>query len=326
MNTFGNIFRLTTFGESHGPASGGVIDGMIPGFRIDFDHIRAAVAARKPGAPGTTARREEDEPEFLSGIFDGVTLGTPIAFIVRNKDTRSTDYESVRHVYRPNHADYTYDKRYGLRDWRGGGRASARETLARVIAGAIAVQVLATQGISIDARIDNIGGNADWQEAVEQARGELDTLGGAVTCTVRGVAAGIGAPVFGKLQACLAAAMMSIPAAKAFEYGDGTEAAHMRGSESVDDFSGTTNHSGGIQGGISNGSDITMKVTFKPIASLPGRELPTIDDKGNPTTLTLKGRHDVSAVPRAVPVVKAMAALVILDHLLITNTLHLPES
>lgn len=322
MNTTGYIFRLTTFGESHGPATGGVIDGMIPGFRINFDHIRQAIAARKPGAPGTTGRREADEPEFLSGLLDGVTLGTPIAFIVRNSDTRSSDYEELRHTFRPNHADYTYEARYGIRDWRGGGRASARETLARVIAGAIAEQVLNSLGITIEAYVDNIGGSADATAAIEEARRDADTLGGAVGCIVRGVPAGIGAPVFGKLQASLAAAMMSIPAAKAFEYGDGTLSATMRGSESLDDFTFTTNHSGGIQGGISNGADITMKVTFKPIASLPGREVNTINDKGERTTLKLRGRHDVSAVPRAVPVVKAMAAITILDHLLVTRTLH----
>lgn len=261
MNTFGHIFRLTTFGESHGPAIGGVIDGCPAGLRLDFDAIKRRVALRSPQTTaGSTKRRETDNVEFLSGIYEGVTLGTPIAFIIRNKDVRSEDYADFEHIYRPGHADYTYDMRYGIRDYRGGGRASARTTVAQVVAGAIAEQWLAKKGISIVAYVDQIGpillpdvtdGNdidkspvrcpdrfteALWLDLLEQVREEGDTIGGAVRCEIKGVPAGVGEPIFNKVQTELALAMMSIPAAKGFEYGLGMSAASVQGTESNDEI------------------------------------------------------------------------------------------
>lgn len=330
MNTIGTLFRLTDFGESHGPAIGGVIDGMPAGFAIDFDGVDSELARRRPGQSAvTTQRRESDRVEWLSGIYQGRTLGTPIAFIIRNEDARSEDYANLEHMYRPNHADYTYDMKYGIRDHRGGGRASARETAVRVVAGALARQVLATTGIEISARVAAIGGveysDNSYEEAILEARQQNDTLGGIVQCCVKGVPAGLGEPVFGKLQAMLAAAMMSINAAKGFEYGDGFAAAAMRGSESVDEMKAVdgkvvfeSNHSGGIQGGISNGRDIVFRVAFKPVASLP-IHLHTIMSNGEPAILKIRGRHDVCVVPRAVPVVEAMAAITILDALLLAG-------
>lgn len=335
MNTFGTLFRFTDFGESHGEAVGGVVDGMPSGVRVDFDAIDAELKRRRPGGKLVSPRREEDKVRFLSGIFEGVTLGSPIAFIIENKDSRPSDYEALRHAYRPNHADYTYQAKYGVRDYRGGGRASARETAARVVAGALARQVLASRGISIEAYPLQIGdvaihGRQDMEaveKALYEAKASRDTLGGIVGCTVSGVPAGVGEPVFGKLQAMLAAAMMSINAAKGFDYGDGFAAASMRGSESVDSFytedgcvRTRTNHSGGIQGGISNGEDIVFRVAFKPIATLP-RPLETITDTLENTTLELGGRHDICVVPRAIPVVEAMAAMTILDALMIAGRL-----
>lgn len=329
MNTFGTNLRLTSFGESHGPAIGGVIDGFPAGFRVDFEALEEFMRRRRPGStPGSSARRESDCPEFLSGLLDGVTLGTPIAFIIRNTDCRPGDYAELEDVYRPNHADYTYQAKYGIRDARGGGRASARETAVRVCAGALAAQYLADSGIRTVAEIDSIGGiggdRAAMDAAIEEARRSCDSLGGIVRCTITGVPAGVGSPVFGKLQAQLAAAMMGIPAAKGFEYGDGFAAAAARGSEQLDPFipdgkGGITvasNHSGGIQGGITNGAPIVFRVAFKPIATMPGRTVETVDRNGRPTTVTYSGRHDVCAVPRALPVVEAMANLVLLDALL----------
>lgn len=336
MNTFGTLFRLTDFGESHGPAIGGVVDGMPAGIRVDFDRIRQMLARRSPGtSANVSARRENDEPEFMSGIFEGVTTGTPIVFRIVNRDARPEDYEAMRDKYRPNHADYTYDAKYGFRDHRGGGRASARETAVRVVAGALAMQVLEKFGVSIHAfpsaaGDEAIDSDADLQRVLEKARKAGDTIGGIVTCVVKGVPAGIGEPVFGKLQSMLAMAMMSINAAKGFEYGDGFRAAEMRGSECVDEFcceNGKvycrSNHSGGIQGGISNGEDIIMRVAFKPIATLP-RPVHTVDRNGNECVLEARGRHDVCVIPRAVPVVESMAALCILDAIMLHRSRLIP--
>lgn len=333
MNTFGQIFRLTTFGESHGPAIGGVIDGMPSGLRIDFDALDAMMARRRPNSSAaSTSRREADRPEFLSGIFNGVTTGTPVAFVIANTDMRSADYGAIAQAFRPSHADYTYEVKYGpWRDYRGGGRASARETAVRVVAGALAMQVLTPMGINVSARVVAVGplgldSKHQWPELIEQARAEGDTLGGIIECVVTGVPAGIGEPLFDKLQSRLAAAMMSIPAAKGFDYGMGFAGAAMRGSEAMDrfntDFTTTTNYSGGIQGGIANGMPITMRVAFKPVATLM-REIPTVDRDGHPVVLPPRGRHDVCVVPRAVPVVESMAAMVILDAVLLNRTTRL---
>lgn len=330
MNTFGTIFRLTTFGESHGPAIGGIIDGMPSGMTVDFDSLEAMMARRRPNSSAaSTSRREADHPEFLSGIFNGVTTGTPIAFVIANSDMRSSDYGDIARAFRPSHADYTYEAKYGpWRDYRGGGRASARETAVRVVAGALAKQALAGMGIEVSARVSSIGPlgtdrKAEWPGLIERVKADGDTIGGTVECSVRGVPAGLGEPLFDKLQARLAAAMMSIPAAKGFEYGMGFAGTEMRGSEVMDcfnpDFTTQTNHSGGIQGGISNGMPIEMRVAFKPVATLM-RELPTVDREGNPVTLPPRGRHDVCVVPRAVPVVESMAAMVILDMTLLGRT------
>ena len=328
MNTFGTLFRLTSFGESHGPAIGGVIDGMPAGISLDFEAVQAELDRRKPGQSAiTTARKEDDKVEFLSGIFNGQTLGTPIGFIIRNTDTRSKDYSSVEHVYRPGHADYTYSAKYGLRDYRGGGRSSARETAVRVVAGALARQALNTLGIKVEAWVQSVGtSDADhMEEAILEAKRNLDSLGGVVAARISGVPVGLGEPVFGKLQAMLASAMMSINAAKGFEYGLGFEHSRLRGSDTIDEFTFEDGHvaapdnfSGGIQGGISNGEPITFRVAFKPVASL-ARPVPTVDDYGNKVVLELKGRHDPCVVPRAVPIVEAMACMVILDAILLNR-------
>lgn len=335
MNTFGTLFRLTDFGESHGDAIGGIIDGMPSGIQLDLDAIDAFLKRRRPGGRLASPRKEDDKVRFLSGIFEGRTLGTPIAFMIENTDQRSKDYGVLRNTYRPNHADYTYKAKYGIRDYRGGGRASARETAVRVVGGALAAQVLGNSGIKVEAYPLQIGmveihSTSDMEvaeKAILDAKAGRDTLGGIVGCTVKGVPAGVGEPVFGKLQAMLASAMMSINAAKGFDYGDGFAAAGMRGSESVDAFyvedgrvHTRSNHSGGIQGGISNGEDITFRVAFKPIATMP-RALETVTDELASTELTVGGRHDVCVVPRAVPVVEAMAAMTILDALMIAGKL-----
>ena len=323
MNTLGKILTLTTFGESHGPAMGGVLDGMPAGVNIDMDALQRFVDRRRTGqTAGSSTRDEQDRVEVLSGIWQGKTLGTPIGFIVCNTDACSADYDDIARCYRPNHADFTWEKKYGLRDPRGGGRTSARETVARVVAGGIALQALNKLGITIEAAPCPV----DTAE-LQRAMAEGDTLGGIIECTVKGAPAGLGEPLFGKLHAQLAAAMMSIPSVHGFEYGDGFELAAKRGSEVTDLFErradgsiGTlTNHSGGIQGGISNGEDIVMRIAFKPVPTLM-REVPTVDRDGNPVTLQPRGRHDVCVVPRAVPIVEAMAALVILDIYLIKKT------
>ena len=329
MNKIGKILTLTTFGESHGPAVGGVLDGVPAGADIDLDELQRFVDRRRAGQTvGSTTRCEQDRVEVLSGIWQGKTLGSPIGFIVRNNDARSADYDEIARCYRPNHADYSWEAKYGLRDPRGGGRASARETVCRVVAGGIALQLLNTLGITIETRIVQVGTvTTAIEEEIARAASEGDTLGGIIGCVIHGIPAGLGEPVYGKLHAQLAAAMMSIPSVHGFEYGDGFEMATRRGSEVIDNFireddgtiSTLTNHSGGIQGGISNGEDITMRIAFKPVPTLM-REMSTIDCDGNPVTLPPRGRHDACVLSRALPIVESMAALVILDNYLIKKT------
>lgn len=352
-NRIGNLFSLTSFGESHGVAIGGVIDGMPAGFPIDMEQVQRDLARRRPGQSAvSTSRTEEDKVEILSGILNGITLGTPIGFIIKNTNRRSADYSDIQECYRPNHADYTYDVKYGLRDARGGGRSSARETACRVVAGSFARQVLGRLGVQIVAYTTRVGDITlsatdsidlavieqntvrcpnmlkakEMEQAILTARSEGDTLGGVVRCEVNGMPAGIGEPVFGKLSASLAEAMMSINAAKGFEIGDGFNLAGARGSEVSDTFvikdgkiTTASNHSGGIQGGISNGSPVTMNIAFKPVATLMC-EVETIDRRGNSVKLQPRGRHDPCVVPRAVPIVEAMAAIVILDNMLMGKT------
>ena len=313
MNTLGHIFTLTTFGESHGPAIGGVIDGCPSNLKIDFQLIEEELNRRKTAQSATASQRHEtDQVEWLSGLLDGVTLGTPIAFIVRNEDCKSSDYESLKDVYRPSHADYAYDQKYGIRDWRGGGRASARTTLPLVVAGAIAKQILRGKGISVSSEVFSMGD-------AEQARMAGDSVGGIVKGTIKGVSAGLGEPMFGKYSAELAHAMFCLPAVKGFEIGDGFALAEMKGSEANDLFINkngrictATNHSGGIQGGISNGEDITFKVAFKPIPSIAQTQQ-TVNRAGERCEIAVGGRHDVCALPRALVLVEAMAALVTVD-------------
>ena len=295
MNTIGNCFRLTTFGESHGVAIGGVIDGCPAKLKVDFQLIEEELHRRKTAQSETASQRKEtDRVEWLSGMLDGVTLGTPIAFMVRNVDCRSNDYEALKDVYRPSHADYTYEQKYGIRDWRGGGRASARTTLPIVVAGAIAKQILREKGISLSSEIFSMGD-------VEQARLSGDSVGGVVKGMIKGVPAGLGEPVFGKYSAELAHAMFSMPAVKGFEIGDGFALAEMKGSKANDLFvkkdghiHTATNHSGGIQGGISNGEDITFKVAFKPIPSIAQTQQ-TVNREGEACEIAIGGRHDVCA-------------------------------
>ena len=331
MNTLGKILTLTTFGESHGPAMGGILDGMPAGLDIDLEVLQHFVDRRRTRqSVGSSTRDERDRVEVLSGIWQGKTLGTPIGFIVRNTDARSGDYDEFARCYRPNHADFTWEAKYGIRDPRGGGRASARETVARVVAGGIAMQALASIGVTVVAHVAQVGKVTDeerMEAAISDALRDGDTLGGVIECVVKGVPAGLGEPLFGKLHAQLAAAMMSIPSVHGFEYGDGFEMATKRGSEVMDLFEKrpdgtigtTTNYSGGIQGGISNGADIVMRIAFKPVPTLM-RDIPTVDREGNPLTLKPRGRHDACVLPRALPIVEAMAALVILDNYLIKKT------
>ena len=315
MNTIGHIFRLTTFGESHGAAIGGVIDGCPSQLKLDFDFIDSELLRRKTAQSSTASQRKEsDRIEWLSGLLDGVTLGTPIAFIVRNEDCKPEDYENLKGVYRPSHADFTYEQKYGLRDWRGGGRASARTTLPMVVAGAIAKQILDEKGIKIYAEVVCMGD-------VEQAKREGDTVGGIVECRITGVPAGLGEPMFGKFSAELAHAMFSLPAVKGFEIGDGFALAKMKGSEANDTFinkdgkiTTLTNHSGGIQGGITNGNDIVFRLAFKPIPSI-AQPQQTVNRLGEPCEIAIEGRHDVCALPRALVLVEAMAALVSVDSI-----------
>lgn len=354
-NTFGNIFTLTTFGESHGEGIGGVIDGMPAGIAVDVDFIQNELNRRKPGQSKlTTSRAEGDKVEILSGVFEGRTTGCPIGFLVRNTNQHSHDYENVRNVFRPSHADFTYTSKYGLRDHRGGGRSSARETISRVVGGAFAKLALRQLSIDITAYTSQVGTIAierDYrqfdfseieknpvrcpdpqaakrmEELILSVKADGDTIGGVITCVIKGCPVGLGEPAFGKLHAALGSAMLSINAVKGFEYGEGFEGVSLRGSEQNDIFfndNGTistrTNHSGGIQGGISNGQDIYFRVAFKPVATLL-REQPTVDKNGVETSLEVKGRHDPCVLPRAVPVVEAMAAMTILDYYLINNTI-----
>ena len=313
MNTIGHIFRLTTFGESHGTAIGGVIDGCPSQLELDFDFIDSELLRRKTAQESTASKRKEtDKIEWLSGLLNGVTLGTPIAFMVRNEDCKPEDYEALKDVYRPSHADFTYEQKYGLRDWRGGGRASARTTLSIVVAGAIAKQVLKEKGIQIIAKVTEMGD-------AEQARKEGDTVGGIVECRITGVPAGLGEPMFGKFSSELAHAMFSLPAVKGFEVGDGFAMAKMKGSEANDTFinkdgkiTTATNHSGGIQGGITNGNDVVFRVAFKPIPSI-AQPQQTVNRAGETCQIAIGGRHDVCALPRAVVLVEALAAMVTVD-------------
>lgn len=318
MNTFGKYITLTTFGESHGPAMGGILDGMPSLVKIDLAEIDRQTERRAPGRSALTSqRREPDKAEILSGITaDGLTLGTPIGFIVRNRDARSGDYAGYQGRFRPNHADYTYYTKYGINDFRGGGRASARETVSWVIGGAIVRQWLSAMGIEIAAEFIETN-------SVEDAKNSLDSTGGAVRCVISGMPAGIGEPVFEKLHSRLAAAMMGINAAKAFEYGDGRDMSAMRGSECLDLFGEEiegrpgvyrflTNHSGGILGGISNGMPINFTVYFKPTPTIM-QDVPSVDTDGNRVVINPKGRHDPCVAMRAVPVVEAMAALTVAD-------------
>ena len=357
MNSFGNIYRLTTFGESHGAAVGGVIDGMPAGIAIDLDEVQRQLNRRRPGQSAiVTPRDEKDRVKILSGIFEGRTTGTPVGFIVENADQHSNDYENIRHTFRPSHADYTYTAKYGLRDHRGGGRSSARETISRVVGGAFAMQALSGVGINVYAYTSQVGdirlgddytvydpslietnavrcpdpaAASEMEDLIAAVKKDGDTIGGTITGVIKGVPAGLGDPAFGKLHAQLGAAMLSINAAKGFEYGMGFSGVGKRGSEMIDLFTcenggihTLTNHSGGIQGGISNGEDIYFKVAFKPVATLL-KEVSTVDDEGNATVLKARGRHDPCVLPRAVPVVEAMAAMVILDAWLMNKTVHL---
>ena len=321
MNTIGHIFRLTTFGESHGAAIGGIIDGCPSQLKLDFDFIDTELNRRKTAQISTASQRKEpDRIEWLSGLLDGVTLGTPIAFMVRNEDCKSTDYEAMKDLYRPSHADFTYLQKYGLRDWRGGGRASARTTLPIVVAGAIAKQILNEKDMDVIAEIAYMGD-------AQQAQKEGDTVGGIVKCRITGTPTGLGEPVFGKFSAELAHAMFSLPAVKGFEVGDGFEMAKMKGSEANDLFinkdgktTTLTNHSGGIQGGITNGNDIVFRLAFKPIPSI-AKPQQTVNKAGEPCEIAIEGRHDVCALPRAVVLVEALAALVTLDGMMLVNRL-----
>lgn len=354
-NTFGTLFRLTTFGESHGSAIGGIIDGCPAGLSIDFEFIQNDLNRRKPGQSNlVTQRFESDKVEFLSGIVDGQTLGTPIGFIIKNENQHPEDYNHINDIYRPSHADYTYDAKYGIRDSRGGGRSSARETASRVVGGAIAKLILKRDGVSINAYTSQIGEislpkdyhqldfskvesnvvrcpddsvAAEMIKCIEQVRKAGDTIGGVISCVIKGTPVGLGEPVFDKLHSDLGKAMLSINAVKGFEYGSGFDGAKMTGSAHNDLFipkynqDGNqnspltkTNHSGGIQGGISNGEDIYFRVAFKPVATIMQNQ-DTINSKGEATEMKGKGRHDACVLPRAVPIVEAMTALVIVDHL-----------
>lgn len=327
MNTFGKYFTVTTFGESHGPAIGGVIDGIPSGVAFDRELLDEAMKRRRPGKgiAAESARKESDEVEILSGVFEGFTLGTPIGFIIRNTDSRSADYEELKNISRPSHADRAYLEKYGIRDYRGGGRASARETACRVVAGAFARMALKSRGVEVKATVERVGSCTGSQEELldEAARYASfgDSIGGVVKCEITGLPAGLGEPVYDKFQAWLASAMMSIPAAKGFEYGIGFEGVSVPGSMQNDlyikdpesgDVVPMTNNSGGIQGGITNGQPVVFNVAFKPAASIRMPQ-PIVDDSGNPVVLKIRGRHDACVAFRAVPVVEAMAWITILD-------------
>ena len=352
-SSFGTLFKLTTFGESHGTAIGGIIDGVPANFPLDIPAIQLELDRRKPGQSSlVTQRKESDTVQFLSGIFEGKTLGSPIGFIILNENQKEADYAHLKDTFRPSHADFTYDKKYGIRDYRGGGRSSARETASRVVAGALAKQVLNSIGIKFSTFVDQVGDirfHSDeffalkeiesnlvrcpdknvaekMENLIREVRKEGDTIGGVISCVIQGVPAGLGEPVFDKLPAELGKAMLSINAVKAFEIGSGMESIIMRGSQHNDLFNedGTTqtNHSGGIQGGISNGMPIHFRVAFKPVATIMQTQA-SINTQGDKIELEGKGRHDACVVPRAVPIVEAMAALVILDFYLRNKSVHL---
>ena len=352
-SSFGTLFKLTTFGESHGTAIGGIIDGVPAYFPLDIPAIQIELDRRKPGQSSlVTQRKESDTVQFLSGIFEGKTLGSPIGFIILNENQKEADYAHLKDTFRPSHADFTYDKKYGIRDYRGGGRSSARETASRVVAGALAKQVLNSIGIKFSTFVDQVGDIRFHSDAffalkeiesnlvrcpdknlaekmenlIREVRKEGDTIGGVISCVIQGVPAGLGEPVFDKLPAELGKAMLSINAVKAFEIGSGMESIAMRGSQHNDLFNedGTTqtNYSGGIQGGISNGMPIHFRVAFKPVATIMQTQA-SINTQGDKIELEGKGRHDACVVPRAVPIVEAMAALVILDFYLRNKSVHL---
>ncbi|MDR0812221.1 MAG: chorismate synthase [Paludibacter sp.] len=347
MNTIGNIFKFTSFGESHGRAIGGVIDGCPAGIALNVDFVQRELDRRRPGQSDiTTPRKEDDKVEFLSGIFEGKTTGTPIGFIIWNANQQSGDYEHLRDVYRPSHADFTCQQKYGIRDYRGGGRSSARETAARVVAGAVAKLLLCEKGISINAFTSQVGHIAinkpltdidlsltetnavrcpdsataeKMLEYIKEIKAEGDSIGGIVTCIIDGLPVGVGEPIFDKLQARLASAMLSINAAHGFDYGAGFDGVALRGSQMNDAFinkSGTittlTNNSGGVQGGISNGQQVVFRTLFKPTATI-FKPQQTVDIRGNEIELAARGRHDPCVLPRAVPVVEAMAAITVAD-------------
>lgn len=353
-NTFGNLFRLTTFGESHGEAVGGVIDGCPSGIRIDTDFIQSELDRRRPGQSRiTTDRNEADRVEILSGVFEGKSTGCPIGFIVRNSNQRSGDYDNMCDVFRPSHADFTYFNKYGIRDHRGGGRSSARITISRCVGGAVAKLALRQLGISVTAYTSQVGNIVldkdyrrydlskteenivrcpdpalaeDMIRLISEVKAAGDTVGGTITCVIKGCPTGLGEPEFDKLHAALGGAMLGINAVKGVEFGDGFDFTDKRGSQVNDVFinkdgriSTTTNHSGGIQGGISNGEDIYFRIAFKPVATLL-QEQDTVDKDGNPTKLKARGRHDPCVLPRAVPIVEAMAAMTILDYFLLAKT------
>lgn len=353
MNSYGTLFRISTFGESHGPAIGVVIDGCPAGLAIDEAFIQSELNRRKPGQSKiTTQRKEDDTFKILSGVFEGKSTGTPIALVIENQDQRSKDYSHIENTYRPSHADFTYDAKYGFRDYRGGGRSSARETAARVAAGAIAKLLLKTIGVECYAYVSQVGNlkappytqldltkteanivrcpdaaTAEKMIAlIDQVRLDRDTIGGVVTGVIKNTPVGLGEPVFDKLHAELGKAMLSINAVKGFEYGSGFEGVALRGSQHNDEFykegdriRTKTNHSGGVQGGISNGEDIYFHVAFKPVATIM-QDQATVDNAGNETVVSGKGRHDPCVVPRAVPIVEAMAALVLADFYLRSST------
>lgn len=353
-NTFGTLFRLTTFGESHGIALGGIIDGCPAGLEIDIDFVKSELQRRKPGQSHiTTQRKEEDEVKFLSGIFEGKTTGHPIGFTIENTNQKSNDYEHIKDAYRPSHADFTYQEKYGIRDYRGGGRSSARETACRIVGGAIAKLYLKHLNVSIQAYVSRVGHimlEKNYQDLdlskteesiircpdaataykmvsyIEDIRKEGNTIGGIVSCVVKGIPIGLGEPVFDRLHADLGKAMLSINAVKGFEYGEGFNSINFKGSELNDAFTSTdgkvntsTNHSGGIQGGISNGQDIYFNVAFKPVATIM-QDQQSVDKDGNEMIVKGKGRHDPCVLPRAVPIVESMAALVLVDHILRNKT------
>ena len=358
-NTFGKIFKLTSFGESHGSKIGGIIDGCPSGLKLDIQNIQSELDRRKPGQSKiTTQRNESDSVEIISGVFEGITTGAPIGFTISNNNSQSKDYDNIKNIFRPSHADYTYQEKYGLRDHRGGGRSSARETACRVVGGAIAKQVLKINAIEISAFVWSVGKlsvnekNIDYSnllsfnevnvvrcpdpkiaskmiDYISELKGKGDSVGGQIKCIVKGMTAGLGEPVFDKLQADLAKAMLSINAVKGFEYGSGFDGSKMLGSEHNDEFilsnnevSTVSNYSGGIQGGLSNGEDIYFKVAFKPTATILTKQKSIDKDKRN-VEIQVSGRHDPCVVPRAVPIVESMAAMVIVDHLLRNRTTQL---